>query len=91
MDVDTLFAMDEPETMFLVGRAENASKARYLGWRILSDVGYVDLPFDPRFVTAHKRWMRRFTDDAFAEMTHEFCEASDEGAERYWHVVVNDG
>lgn len=88
IDDRVLFALDEPETMIPVERAETASKARYLGWRILMDVGYVECPFDPRETTARKRWMARFTDDPSAELTHRFCEPDVPGAELYWHVVV---
>lgn len=88
VDEDVLFALDEPEVMFLADRASSASKARYLGWRILTNVGYVDTPFDPREITAERRFMCRFSADPFAEMTHRFCDAMTPGAELYWWVEV---
>lgn len=88
IDEETLFALDEPECMFVVERAPNASKARYLGWRILRDVCYVETPFDPRFITAKRVLMARFTNDPFAEMTHRICGEGTPGARLYWRVMV---
>lgn len=88
IDEAVLFAMDDPEVMFPVDRAPNPSKARYLGWAILNDVGYIDTPFDPREISADRRHMCRYSNDPSAEMTHRFCDPMTPGAQLYWHVEV---
>jgi hypothetical protein len=70
VDEQVLFALDERECMFPFDRAPNASKARYHGWKILTDVGYVEVPFDPRYVTASRCLMARTTASVYAELTH---------------------
>jgi hypothetical protein len=89
MSEETLYAMDDAVVMFPHERAATASKAKYLGWQELEAVGMVETPFDPRFTTAHVRWMFRHTDSPFAELTHKYGDAMTPGAYKCWVVEID--
>lgn len=86
---ETLYGLDEAICMFPVERAATRAKARYLGWQELDAVGMVDCPFDPRFVTVTRRWMFRYTDNPWAELTHKYGDAMTPGAYECWVVEVD--
>lgn len=84
-----LYALDDPVVMVPYEWCESSSKAKYRGWKELHDVGMIDCEFDPRSVTAHVRWMYRYTDDPFAELTHRYTDdPMTPGAYKVWSVEV---
>ena len=86
---EILYALDEPIVMLPYELCGSASKAKYRGWQELHSMGMIDELFDPRTVTAHVRWMYRYTDDPFAELTHRYTDdPMTPGAYKVWSVEV---
>lgn len=87
---ETLYGLDEAIVMFPVERVgNNRSKARYEGWRELHGMGIVDGPFNPIYTKVSRRWMFRYTDNPFAELTHKYGDAMTPGAYECWIVEVD--